>query len=311
MYYYFSADYPAVLKVNGVYQGEITKSVKQVDIEGDCTFIEFCPLVPTQRFLSFLLSQEFLLSPTENFAVTDLNGGYLIKGLKNHTYSDFKVLCQQKYSDVVATVFTENTLKITLECANDVLAETIAFSAYDAKIHRFELDGRTFICIEFIGEQRLLAVYDLNLNKQFFRLVDDFSFDGGFSTTQKFIDIAKHSVTSYWGFGDGFYEKQKKVTVKDGFNPTALSTDLLPYAFLEELLIDGDLSPYLTEHTLSISDKLKEYLGEFIGVMPPPEFIESNYVGLIHAKSERYFYVEYLSFEFDNLKICNVKKREN
>lgn len=311
MYFYFSADYPAVLKVNGVYQGEITKSVKKVDVDCDCAFIEFCPLVPTQKFLSFLLNEQFILSPTENFAVTDLNGGYLIKGLKNHTYSDFRVLCQQKYNDAVVTVFTENTLKITIESTTDFLAETVAFSAYDAKIHRFDLDGSNFICIEFIGEQTLLAVYDLNLNKQFFRLVDGFSFDGGFTTTQKYFDIAKHAVTSTWGFNGQFYEKNKNVCVKDSFTPTALSVDLLPYAFLEELLVGGDVSPYLTEQTLSVCDKLKEYLGEFIGVMPPPEFIESNYVGLIYAKSERNFYVNYIAFEFENLKICNAKKREN
>ena len=197
MYFYFSADYPAVLKVNGVYQGEITKSVKKVDVDCDCAFIEFCPLVPTQKFLSFLLNEQFILSPTENFAVTDLNGGYLIKGLKNHTYSDFRVLCQQKYNDAVVTVFTENTLKITIESTTDFLAETVAFSAYDAKIHRFDLDGSNFICIEFIGEQTLLAVYDLNLNKQFFRLVDGFSFDGGFTTTQKYFDIAEEEEEEY------------------------------------------------------------------------------------------------------------------
>lgn len=311
MYYYFSADYQAVLKVNGVYHGEITNTVKKVNVSSDCAFVEFCPLTPTQNFLSFLLSPQFLCSPTENFAVTDLKGGYLIKGLKSHTYSDFRVLCQQKYSDAVVTVFTENTLKITLESANDFLAETVAFTAFDAKIHRFSLDGTPFICIEFIGENTLLAVYDLNFNKQFFRIVDNFSFDNGFTTTQKQVDIAKHKVCSTWGYNGQFFERQKTVSVKDGFNAHFLSQDLLPYAFLEELLVGGDLSPYLSEQTLSLSDKLKEYLGEFIGVMPPPEFIESNYVGLIYSKGERSFYVEYFCFEFENAKICNIKKREN
>ena len=53
-------------------------------------------------------------------------------------------------------------------------------------------------------------------------------------------------------------------------------------------------------------DKLKGYLGEFCGVIPPPRFRRQYCVALIYKKSENFFATRYFSLTFINGKIDNL-----
>ena len=84
MYYYFSADYTAGLKLNGKYLGLIDSSITGVSISNEQTFIEICPINCAERTVNFILNDDFITNPPPCVMITDLKGGYLIKIVKTY-----------------------------------------------------------------------------------------------------------------------------------------------------------------------------------------------------------------------------------
>ncbi|MBQ7348427.1 MAG: hypothetical protein IJW47_00390, partial [Clostridia bacterium] len=236
MYYYFSGDYGVAIKINGIFYGTVTDTVKTLRIDGEFNpLIEILPLSENAPPVNFILDDAFLLNPPERICVTDLKGGYLIKF--NHIFSsgEFKIIEQQKYPDAVATVFNENGLKISIETPNDFLADTIRFDADGANIERINVCANNFIAITLTGKKNLLVLYSLTggIRKLFCREVDKYSVqDGLLVTTENFSDIAKHTVKSFWEFTDGELKRNRTDTVKNqNFDINLLPEKLIPYAF--------------------------------------------------------------------------------
>lgn len=310
MFYYFSAEFPSAIKINGVYFGIISDTVKSIRIDCDKTFLEVCPLNSFERSFNFLLDQNFLTLPPENVCITDLKGGYLIKFLKCYSGGEFKILGQQKYPDLLVTAFNENGIKISIETANDFFAEPILYDATSVNFYRTNLYPN-LIAVEFLGEKTLLNVYDLSntIHKVFSRVVDSFNYENEFSTTENFLDMAKHTLTCTWEYENFcIKEKERKVTKSERFNKDCLTDKLIPYAFLEEFLLKGEFREYLTGNVLNNADKLFGFFGEFIGIFPPPEFRDINQVGLVYHKQKNCYYVEYFYFDLLDKKITNIRK---
>ena len=314
MYYFFSSNYPAVIKLNGIYYGEITGTVKSINIEtADLPFIEVCPLNGIAEPLNFLLSKDFLSSPPDNVCVTDLNGGYMLKFNAPPKRQEFSVITQRKFSNAVVTVFHDNGLKISVETPNDFFAKSLNLQADGAEITPFNLSGYNLIAVHFTGEVNVLAVYSLDgkISELFFREVFSYSLDGCFSTTENLTDMAKHCITVNWELSNGsLTEKSRTVKRSEKFQTENLPEPLLPYAFMEELYASGQVLDYLSDGIKENVDKLIEYFGSFIGVMPPPIFRKPKEVGLIYKVSANKYTVKYYIFELENRKICNIKRTD-
>ena len=313
MYYYFSSAFPAAIKFNGIYYGVISQTVKSINLDGSLTLVEICPLVPNERQINFIPDSEFLASPPDGILITDMRGGYLIKVEKNYRVEEFSIINQQKFSDLVVTVFTENGLKISIETQNNFFADVINFSARSAEVKRFSLSNEQFIAVFLEGEDNLLLVYhiDSQIEKVFSRNVSGYSVDGGFYTTEKFKDVAKHVVHSEWDYNKEIFQKNTSVERSESFIISELTDKILPYAFLEEILVGGNPSDFLCDDLKEHANKLKDYLGEYIGVIPPPIFRKPTEVGIVFAVGKNKYKVDYCEFEIVNGKIANVKKSEN
>ncbi len=311
MYYYFSCDYPAVVKINGVYYGSIFNTIKPLRINGNPPFIEVCPLQSASYPLNFIPDGEFLNSPPPFTSVTDLKGGYLIKFYKAHNQLPFGVIKQEKLNDAIVTVFTENSLKLSIETPNDFYAETFNLPDCGADIFRFNQNGQSLVAVCFKSQTNILCVYSLTnpIKKVFCREVFEFSIENGLKSVEKFNDLAKHTLSCEWEFCDGVYRKRTAdLTCADGFDLTKLNEKLLPYAFFERLLAGGALDGYLTDDMLKNADKLQGYLGEFTGVFPPPAFREIDQVGLIYPQTDNKYLAEYYKCEIVGGKINNITK---
>ncbi len=311
MYYYFSAKFASILKINGVYYGQINQTTKRVEILDRNPFIEVCPLELEHYPFSFILSDDFLLSPPKSVSVVDLKGGYFIEFNFLQDNSPFSILIQEKFNYAVVTVFKENGLKVSIETPSDFYAETLAFSTQSAKITPFTLANKHLVAISFSGAETLLNCYLLenNIQKVFSKKVIDYSFNNGFSSTEEFVDIAKHKLTIRWTINDDKLVKQdfSLARTKD-FCPQDLPEHLIGYAFLEELVCGGEITDYLADSVKENKDFLTGFLGEFLGVMPPPDFRERNEIGLIYRCTENKYKVEYFTFEIQDKKIYNIKK---
>ncbi len=313
MYLYFSSAYPAAIKLNGIYYGVISDTVKSINVSGEPPFIEICSLVSNEQQINFIADSTFLSSPPENVTVTDMKGGYFIKTLKSYRTDEFKVLAQNKSTDTVVTVFIENCLKISIERADCFFADNEKFFADSSTIQFFSLNNESLVAVLLKGKDNLLNVYKLskNIEKVFSREVKDFEINGDLVTTEEFFDVAKHTVKTTWEFSLGTFNK-KSVSIEHSpsFNLENLNEKIIPFAFLEELLIGGNLEPFLCDALKEKTLLLKDYLGDFIGIMPPPTFRSIDEVGLIYKKGERTYEVGYCTFEIINRKIFNLKKSE-
>lgn len=314
MYYYFSSDYPAVIKINGIFYGKIQDVIKPLNIEDNISpFIEICPLKPDGTAVNFFLNADFLTCPPNGISVSDLKGGYLIKFYERIDKLPFDILAQEKFPYAVVTVFTENSLKLSIETPTDFYAETFNLNACPVEIIPFSQNNQRFFAIKFDLDECLLAIYHISekVEKVFYKKVCTFTFSPTFSTTEKFNDIKKHVLTCSWEFCDNTFKKKNvSCKAKEDFNIDNLHERLIPYAFLENFLVGDNIDEFLCENIKANANKLQSYLGEFIGVFPPPTFRDINEVGLIYSKGENLYEIEYFTFELQNKKIFNIIKKD-
>ena len=236
MYYYFSADFPSAIKLNGIYIGELQSTVKAIDIQAE-TFplIEICPLKVNSITLNFILNDDLLTNPPERLIVTDLKGGYLLKFCEKQRKHGFNVISQKKLPYAVITVFNEDGLKLSIETPNDFFAKTLNINTQSVEIEPFTLCGKKAVAIKFDEKNPLLCVYliEEKITELFFRSVDTFSIDGEFTTTERLSDMAKHKITCSWTLEQNVLtEKLRSVTSSEKFDINKLHIRLLPYAFI-------------------------------------------------------------------------------
>ena len=311
MYYYFSSDEKCAIKINGTFFGIINDQIKMISSKTQPPFVEICPINSCQSTVNFLLDENFFLSPPPNIVLTDLKGGYLIKYHTDYKTNQFAIINQQKFASALVTVFYENQLKLTIETPLDFYAQTINLLADSAEINQFKQNGCDFISVFIKGNKSTLLIYSISqkITNVFCKEIDEYSLDNSLCTVETYCDNAKHKVTRFWSFQNNAFEINKVQIERDkNFCANNLSTYVLPYAFLEELLLSCEIDDFLSENMLKNKDKIKDYLGCYIGVMPPPSFRDINEVGLIFSKSNNFYSVEYLTFEFENNKISNIKK---
>lgn len=314
MYFYFCAQYPSVIKLNGIYYGQISNTIKSCNFDGiDSPFIEVCPLLSNGATLNFILDQNFLSSPPENVSVTDMKGGYLIKFSNPPLDKKFNVIGQHKEPNLLCTVFNDLKSKLSIETPTDFYAEDLPFEILSVQFSKGTGNAKNLLAVAYNLDPIRLEVFSVNekIVKVYSNQVESYLLDQTLSTTERFNDIAKHVRSSVWELKNGvLQQKSINISLKDSFSLQDLPPKLVPFAFLEELLVGGDLAEYLSENILKNKDMLGEYFGDFIGIMPPPIFRRIEEVGLIYHDTNTKYFIEYFSFEIENGKILNIKKSD-
>jgi hypothetical protein len=122
---------------------------------------------------------------------------------------------------------------------------------------------------------------------------------------QSFLDIALHKVTTEYDYlGGELKAVNKTVCTKPDFSIDNLPQEILPFAFIEEFLVGGKVDNFLSDNVLKNKDKLKGYLGNYIGVCPIPPFADG--VGLIYKKNKNAYDIKRLSVTLLDRKITNL-----
>ena len=141
--------------------------------------------------------------------------------------------------------------------------------------------------------------------------VEDYSISDGLTTFQHLKDMAKHKNQTCWKIeNNNLVPLNTSITRSQNFNLSTLPAPLIPFAFFEEVLCGGTFNEFLSENVLKNADKIKGYLGEFIGVMPPPLFRKPNEIGLIYKKDKNLYSVDYFSVTLKDNKIDNISHCE-
>ncbi len=307
MYIYFCSDYPAVVKLDGNIYKKIHTTVEQIAPITSTTFIEICPLSESERGFGFYLDEQFWQGEKKNVCVVDLKGGYLIKFKSNPICENIDVIFQHKTDYYSLSVFNDKGKKLSIETANDFYFENLSFDFDDVEIVFCER-GALGLC--FGSTNKTICVYNLEnpIKKIFQKQAFYYSYSNRLVIKQKHLDVAKHEIISEWDFSSksAVLVSETIQRCKD-FHPGLLSNDVLPYAFLEELLIGGDVECYLHDKLKSAKDKLKGYLGDYLGICPPPPFRNPNEIGLIFYLRKNHYEVCYLTLDLEQGKIFNLK----
>ena len=267
-------------------------------------------MVNTEVPVTFILNDDFFIAPPHCVILTDLDGGYLIKVTPCFNTLHYAVLAQKKFPDLLVTAFNDNGHKLCLENGLDFYNERIYHKVNSVEIVKDICSISNLVAIIFKGENLLVSVYDVKekITKIFTKLCDDVQFNDNLVIRQDFLDIAKHSLTSYYTFSDNkFTLSNATLKVKNDFCLSNLNTSILPYAFLEHFMLGGDISEYVGKNILDNKEQLRGYLGNFLGVMPPPLFKDIKEVGLIYHERDNLYSVKYFSFELEDRKIVNVR----
>ncbi len=309
MQFYFISEFPAIIKINGVYGGKIDSAINKFHLSSDA-FVEVCPLNRTEYPISFMLTSEFLNNPPNGIIITDLKGAFVINFMCLTSFAPFSIIAQEKFPFAVVTVFRENGLKISIETPTDFYTQTLFISDSQATISPFTLDNKQFVAVHFL-DSNLLTCFLLEdkITKVFSKTTENVLFNDGLKTTHTFLDIAKHKLTIEWGyFNYSLTTKNTFIERDENYKVSDLSDSIIPYAFLEELLVGGNVDEFLSQDLKKNSNHLKGFFGDYIGVFPPPDFRNLDEIGLVFCKSEKEYYAEYFSFDVVNKKICNIKK---
>lgn len=313
MYYYFSSEYAVALKVDGRFSCSLSTKPTLISNLENNALLEFCPLDDCSQYKSLILNDEFVSCPPEFLSVVDIKGGYLIHFSPPFFTSEYKLISQRKTQFSLCNLFLDSGAKVTITTNNDFYTERLKLRLVDGQF--FTLNNENFICLITKGTRQTLSIYDLRdkINKIYFVEGDEIDFNNDYiSITQNKCDICKHKITYNLSIIDGQIKtSDRKVIALKNANVNLLTDRLIPYAFYEEMVVYGSISNYLSPILCEKQSLLRDYLGEFIGVLPPPPFRDYFEIGLIYKKTKNTYYVRYVLTDVLDKKITNVKLLDN
>jgi len=308
MILYLSAEQSSIVKLNGKILFTINQCPKKIEIdENNLPLIEIFCLNDWSSALCFYPTEKFLSSPPKSVILTKISCDYhlLIKG--NYSNLSFKVICQKKFSDAVITVFCDRGYKISIETMFDYFLQDLDFEVLNAEI--FDIDQNQNVFINLLGDENTLCAFNLKdkISLVFLKKVFSFELSPTLSTIEKFPTHLKHEKRCEWEFSEQSFKIKSVTILLNNDKKSKLSEKILPYAFLEGLCIGEDVKEYLCDTLIPHKQRLFDYLGEFIGIFPPPPSVCSDLVGLIYKKKENVYYTAFVKVDVLDNKVINVK----
>lgn len=313
---HFSAEKPCVLRLGGALAGSIGEAEKFADCNDETIFAEFLPDDGDLMPLAFRIGEPFFAAPPACADVYRYNCGADIFVRFSPRNAAMRVLAQARFSDTLATVFSEGTTQLSLDRDGKfALFSLPAADRYELKEER--VGGEHFFFAECVRKkQTLLCIYSDDEREVFRGLADDYTCTETLTVRFAADDIAGHTVARTLRAEAGsLLETSRTVRPREGFSFESLHEKLIPFAFFQELLAGGDPAPLLTPALAERADLLRDYLGDFCGVYLPKEIFylvhgPANAVGLIYRRAENAFDVKFYRTELKDRMIANISPVE-
>lgn len=303
MYCYFLCDVPCAIKVNGAFIGVASKNLSF--IECDKCFLEFIPLDEGFDKICFLFDKARPIS-SKNTKIIDLYGGFLlIPQFFRRTDGEFRLIDKKAFDlpiPTLVTYFNQNGHKLCISKENDFYVEAIPFTPNEVKFDACMHNGNQYLVAICIANRTEVLAFKISdkISLAFKNLCDGYSFSKNqLSTLEKKNDLLGHTIYSTWQFDDSVKLKSYKTSYER--QPFTLPEKLFAFAFFEEVIIGGDLSQFLSPALNARSHEIKEFLGDFTRVLPPPHFADDDLIALLFADK-----IEYAKVSITNGLISNL-----
>ncbi len=298
---YITAEYRFIIKKNGNVLSSATEFIKTNADKTD--FFEIYPTISEMpRVLIF--NENFINEYDKNVIKVDLKGGYFVKLLKNGENEPFGIISQKKACGALVTVYNDNGAKMSVETDKDFL---VFPTSKDVEVSEFSYNGKLFLACKNNDGIIILDVAE-KIKKILDCAADEWILTDELKSINKIKDMAKHVVTTNFYYnGEIFVPQKSEITYDQTFSPHKLPLKHLPFAFAEELIVGGNLTPYLSSELADKTQDLINYFGNALGVFPPPEFKNPFTPAILYKRGKNNYFTRYLSVEFQGRLIKNLK----
>lgn len=244
----------------------------------------------------------------KNSILTDLKEDLLLAFFKRPFYNGFKLIEQANINGTKVTVFIENTLKVMIETSEFSELFCYPFFSKKASINGQYFYNGLYILVFFSDINKLFCYFVSNSIKEILSVnAVDYNFSNGLTVTEILPDIARHKIIKKFSTEKELTLTNQQILDTAENYPHFLSDKLIPFAFLEELLIGGNFERFLSSDLKEKTSLLSGYFGNFTGVCPCP--FSTDKIGVIYKceTGEQFDYkVKYLLYEILDGKITNL-----
>ncbi len=295
---YFLSSTPCALTLNELYFGITDTFERFAEISlSDKIFVRFLP--QNALPIEFFITEELRHTPPDGCEVYLLNDGIAVYA-RDFPPNDFslRVFAQERFGDLLATVFSQGALQLSLESKKGAFVARLPLSLSKGKLSVHEN-------LVFLSTQTHLAVFTKTGDCLLLEQIRAFSVEGTtLNATLPLSDSQNRVADCQWELSENECIRTK-FTIRQPLEKTAveLTDELLPYAFFECVYVGGDFQSMLSDELLPNADKIKTFLGEFEGVTLTQD---PHTCGLIRKKAERLFEVVYYTAETKDGKITDI-----
>ena len=294
---YFLSSQPCALSLNGLHYGITNTFERYAEIcLSDKVYAQFSP--EGSLPIGFFITEEITETPPLGCEVYLLRDGIAIYAC-DFPPADFSLrpVAQAREGGVLATVFWQGRLQLSIETHGNFFNATLPPSFDPCEVlfcgNFLLLKGKTTLAVYTLQGKRLLLEQFTELSLSQNKL----------NATLPLSDRLQRFAKCEWELTENEC-KRTAFSIVQASGTTQPKDDLLAYAFFECALIGEDFTLFLADELQPDAERIRSFLGDFIAVT----LTDSPTVcGLVRAKKERLFAVDYYQVEIDGGKITDVK----
>ncbi len=294
---YFLSSTPCALSLNGVFYGVTDDFERYVELSlADKLYCRFSP--EGAQPLGFFLTEEITSRPPDGCEVYLVKDGIVLFA-KDFPPSDFTLrpIAQKREGDVLATVFRQGTVQLSVESQKGYFNATLPPSFEHCEV----LFMDDFI---FLKSPETLGVFTKACEALLIERVLSYAVEGeALRATLPLSDRLGRTADCAWRVNESGCVLTQ-FTLRQRENEDAPKDGLLAYAFFESVLLRADCAPFLNEELQAQKEEILAFLGDFIDVVLTEE---ERVCGLVRKKGERLFQVDYFEVEVVEGKITDVR----
>ena len=295
---YILAEFPFALKSEGRTAFKNVTSC-EIEVKKDA-LVEVIPLDGTPA-RCFLPDEAFFRKSSPDAVKVRLRTGGAVKFEKRAPALPFAVLFQKKLKNAQLTAYTDGCYKFSIEIPDDYRA--LSFKEKISDAGEFAFKNARFFYV-YTEKKRLVCFSDGRLKTVFDGAAEEYSFEGAFVTKSTVSGTAR-TVRAEWDYdGEAFRPQRAETESAAAAHP--LCDQVLPYVFAEAALAGDDLSAYLSADLAGSAHRVRDYLGKFVGVFPPPRRENDIRPALLYRECEGVYAAKYLNCEIAGGKIVNL-----
>lgn len=301
---YFLSCTPAILKLNGVYAGKIDLFERHLEVDLTCNML--CEIVPGDNLqpVNFFINSDLLNSPPD-FMDVYLAESEAVVYIRRFASRDTRlnVIYQTRFEGNLVTVFSQGEVYLCLD-GRDYSLTAIGGRFKRVKAEQKMLNGYPVLAL--YGGDGLIVIS--HTGRQIFaNEVVVAEFGTTFKTAVRFETCTAAEAHCEYSYDGEKLTLVRSNTVEKG----QISQHVLHFAFFESVMTFGNFSSYLSPELAPKSGDLKEYLGEFTGVVVPAESFFASHpnelaAGLVYPQKQNLFTIKYFAVRLADGKIDNI-----